>query len=150
MWGSRSEGQGEPPSPGAARVERTPVFVADERPASDNNRENSPLDDPFPALKDATMNNSFGSQATLTVGDRHYTIYRLDAVEKQFPQAARLPYALKILLENLLRTENGLSVRPADIEALATWNANRSSDQGDRVYPQRVLLQDFHRRARRR
>jgi aconitate hydratase len=89
------------------------------------------------------MNNSFGSQATLTVGDRSYTIYRLHAVEKQFPQAARLPYALKILLENLLRTENGLSVRPADVEALASWDAAAIPTKEIAFTPSRVLLQDF-------
>src|SRR5437868_2269880 len=89
------------------------------------------------------MNNSFGSQAPLAVGDRHYTIYRLDAVEKQFPQAARLPYALKILLENLLRTENGLSVRPADVEALAKWEAAAFPTKEIAFTPSRVLLQDF-------
>src|SRR5205823_5163222 len=80
---------------------------------------------------------------TLIVGDRRYTIYRLDAVEKQFPQAARLPYALKVLLENLLRTENGLSVRPADIEALANWDATAFPTKEIAFTPSRVLLQDF-------
>ena len=61
------------------------------------------------------MPNSFGSQATLKVGDQTYTIHRLDAVRKKFPQAARLPFSLQILLENLLRTEDGLAVKPADI-----------------------------------
>src|SRR5262245_32945924 len=89
------------------------------------------------------MNNSFGSQATLTVGDRTYTIYRLDAVEKKFTQAARLPYSLKILLENLLRTENGLSVRPADVEALANWDAKAIPSKEIAFNPSRVLLQDF-------
>src|SRR5262245_35037233 len=89
------------------------------------------------------MNNSFGSQATLTVGDRTYTIYRLDAVEKKFTQAARLPYSLKILLENLLRTENGLSVRPADVGALANWDAKAIPSKEIAFNPSRVLLQDF-------
>src|SRR5437868_7938725 len=89
------------------------------------------------------MNNSFGSQATLRVSDRSYTIYRLDAVVKQFPRAARLPYSLKILLENLLRTENGLSVRPADIEALANWDATAFPTKEIAFTPSRVLLQDF-------
>src|SRR5262245_59012396 len=69
------------------------------------------------------MSNSFGSQAVLTVGERRYAIHRLAAVFKRFPNAARLPYSLRVLLENLLRTENGLSVRPDDIAALASWDA---------------------------
>ena len=56
------------------------------------------------------MSNSFGSKANLNVGDRRYTIHRLDAVLQQYPQAANLPFSLKVLLENLLRTENGQSV----------------------------------------
>ncbi len=89
------------------------------------------------------MSNSFGSQATLSAGDRRFTIYRLDAVHKPFPQAARLPYSLKILLENLLRTENGLSVRPEDIEALAKWGPKAQPTKEIAFTPARVLLQDF-------
>ncbi len=89
------------------------------------------------------MPNSFGSQATLTVGDRSYTIHRLDAIYRDFPQAARLPYSLKILLENLLRTENGLSVRASDIQALAKWNPAAEPDREIAFTPSRVLLQDF-------
>ena len=69
------------------------------------------------------MPNSFGSQATLTVDGKSHTIFRLAAVEKAIPAAARLPYSLKILLENLLRTEDGVSVRKEEIEALARWAA---------------------------
>ena len=65
------------------------------------------------------MPNSFGSQSTLNVAGKAYTIHRLAAVEKDHPQAKKLPYSLKILLENLLRNENDLSVRKADIVALA-------------------------------
>src|SRR5947209_20008947 len=68
------------------------------------------------------MANSFGSQSNLKVGDRTYTIHRLDAVYKIVPDAVRLPYSLKILLENLLRGENGLSVTADDVEALAKWD----------------------------
>src|SRR6266478_7788617 len=67
------------------------------------------------------MTNSFGSQGSLRVGDQTYTIYRLAALQKAFPESARLPYSLKILLENLLRTENGKTVRAEDIETLARW-----------------------------
>src|SRR5438105_8507376 len=68
-----------------------------------------------------TMADSFGSRASLRVGDSEYTIHRLPAIEKHEPAAARLPYSLKILLENLLRTEDGRSVRAEDIQALASW-----------------------------
>ena len=89
------------------------------------------------------MVNSFGSRATLRVGDRDYTIHRLDAVAKTHPNAARLPFSLKILLENLLRTEDGLAVRPDDIEALANWDPKAKPDKEIAFTPARVLLQDF-------
>ena len=59
----------------------------------------------------ATMADSFGARATLRVGDREFSIYRLDKIEKTIPNAARLPFSIKILLENLLRTEDGRAVR---------------------------------------
>jgi aconitate hydratase len=89
------------------------------------------------------MANTFGSQATLSSGGRQYTIYRLRTVEEAFPQAARLPYALKILLENLLRTEDGQVVRAEDIQALATWKATAEPNREIAFTPSRVLLQDF-------
>jgi aconitate hydratase len=89
------------------------------------------------------MANSFGSQANLKVGDRSYAIHRLDAVYKTLPDAARLPYSLKILLENLLRTENGLSVTAADVEALAKWDPIADPSREISFTPSRVLLQDF-------
>src|SRR5947209_1005436 len=89
------------------------------------------------------MANSFGSRATLSAADRTFTIHRLDAVAKQFPQAARLPFSLKVLLETLLRTENGLSVRAADVEALAQWDPQAEPEREIAFSPSRVLLQDF-------
>jgi aconitase A len=89
------------------------------------------------------MGNHFGSQASLRVDGRDYTIFRLDAVAKQHPNAARLPYSLKILLENLLRTEDGRSVRPEDIAALANWQPQAEPDKEIAFTPSRVLLQDF-------
>jgi aconitate hydratase len=89
------------------------------------------------------MANTFGSQATLKVGDRTYGIFRLDAVEKKFAAAAGLPYSLKILLENLLRTEDGQAVRAADIEALAKWDPKAEPNTEIAFTPARVLLQDF-------
>ena len=87
--------------------------------------------------------NSFGTKSTLSVSGKTYTIYRLPTLEKQFPQAAKLPYAMKILLENLLRTEDGRGVRSADIEAVAKWDAKAEPSQEIAFTPSRVLLQDF-------
>src|SRR5262245_36808611 len=89
------------------------------------------------------MANSFNSRSTLTVGGRTLAIHKLSAVEKTFPDAARLPFSLKVLLENLLRNENGLSVRAADVEALATWDPKAEPDREIAFTPARVLLQDF-------
>ncbi|NOU28993.1 MAG: aconitate hydratase, partial [Polyangiaceae bacterium] len=87
--------------------------------------------------------NSFGSESTLQVGEKSFTIYRLDAVEKAIPQAARLPFSLKVLLENLLRTEDSVTVKKSDIEALAKWDAQAEPDKEIAFTPSRVLLQDF-------
>jgi aconitate hydratase len=89
------------------------------------------------------MSNSFSAQGTLTVGGKAHTVYRLAAVEAVIPQAKALPFSLKILLENLLRNENGLSVRKADVEALARWNPTAEPDTEIAYTPARVLLQDF-------
>src|SRR5713101_5008273 len=90
-----------------------------------------------------TMADSLGSQAILRVGDRDVTIFRLDAAVRTFPQAAHLPYSLKILLENLLRTEDDKSVRAEDIEALASWKPKEEPRREIAFTPSRVLLQDF-------
>jgi aconitate hydratase len=87
--------------------------------------------------------NSFGAKSTLAVGGREYTIYKLAAIEKAYPQAAKLPFSLKILLENLLRCENGIAVQKADIEALAQWKAKAEPTVEIGFTPARVLLQDF-------
>ncbi|HZY84910.1 MAG TPA: aconitase family protein, partial [Gemmataceae bacterium] len=89
------------------------------------------------------MSNHFGSQALLRVGDQDYTIFRLDAVTKAHPEAARLPFSLKVLLENLLRTEDGAAVRAEDVKALATWDAKAQPSKEIAFTPARVLLQDF-------
>jgi aconitate hydratase len=89
------------------------------------------------------MADSFGSQATLRVGDRDFTIFRLDAVAKVFPKAGHLPFSLKILLENLLRTEDGKTVRAEDIKPLASWKPKEEPHREIAFTPSRVLLQDF-------
>ena len=91
------------------------------------------------------MPNTFDSQATLKVRDKSYTIYRLDAVDKKVAGAdvGRLPFSLRILLENLLRTEDGRAVRAEDIQALAKWEAKAEPSREIAFTPSRVLLQDF-------
>src|SRR5512140_2042468 len=91
------------------------------------------------------MPNSFSAQSTLKVQDKSYTIYRLDAVAQKVKGAdvARLPFSTRILLENLLRTEAGRSVRPEDIEAVAKWDAKAEPNKEIAFTPSRVLLQDF-------
>src|SRR6201992_4129386 len=86
--------------------------------------------------------NSFDAKATLTVGDASYEIFRLDALQSKF-DIARLPFSLKILLENLLRNEDGESIRAQDVEALATWNASDQPSKEIAFTPARVIMQDF-------
>ncbi|TAM00394.1 MAG: aconitate hydratase, partial [Pusillimonas sp.] len=87
--------------------------------------------------------NSFGAQETLKVGSESYSIYRLAAVKGAGIDVATLPYGLKILLENLLRTENGRDVTADDIRALAGWKADAKPDREIAFTPARVILQDF-------
>ncbi|HEY3355250.1 MAG TPA: aconitate hydratase AcnA [Polyangia bacterium] len=87
--------------------------------------------------------NSFGSRATLRVGDRSYEIFRLDVLEKAGLPVGRLPFSLKVLLENLLRTEDGVQVRREDIEALCRWTPGAAPRHDIAFMPARVLLQDF-------
>jgi aconitate hydratase len=89
------------------------------------------------------MADSFGGRSTLRVGEDSYTIYRLDAVYKQHALAERLPYSLKVLLEGLLRTEDGINVRPEDVMALAQWDPRDEPSREIAFTPSRVLLQDF-------
>jgi aconitate hydratase len=89
------------------------------------------------------MANSFASQGTLKIDSQEYAVYRLATVYKKYPAAERLPFSLKILLENLLRTEDGLNVRAEDIAALAQWDAKAEPAREIAFTPSRVLLQDF-------
>ena len=82
------------------------------------------------------MSDSFGARSTLDVAGRQYTIWRLAAV----PGAERLPYSLKILLENLLRHEVGRTVTRADIEALAAWAPQAEPSREIAFTPARVLM----------
>src|SRR4051795_944544 len=86
--------------------------------------------------------NSYDARATLDVGDRKLDIFRLDALQSKY-DVARLPFSLKILLENLLRTEGNGSVTAEDIEALARWDANAEPTEEIAFTPARVVMQDF-------
>ena len=88
------------------------------------------------------MSNSFDARSELEVGGKTYEIYRMDALQDK-GDVERLPYAMKVLLENLLRNEDGRSVRAADIEALASWDAKDNQAKEIGFMPSRVLLQDF-------
>ena len=87
--------------------------------------------------------NSFNSRSTLKVGTREYEIHRLDALDKQGISTKHLPFSLRILLENLLRTEDGRNVTESEIRALAKWNSTSKPDKEIAFTPSRVLLQDF-------
>src|SRR6185503_12154136 len=86
---------------------------------------------------------SFHSRSKLKVGSKEYEIYRLDALDKAGISTKHLPYSLRILLENLLRTEDGRNVRPEDIRALASWNSKSKPEKEIAFTPSRVLMQDF-------
>ncbi|WP_186307500.1 aconitate hydratase [Microbacterium sp. 1.5R] len=83
--------------------------------------------------------NSFGAQSTLTVGSTDYEIFRIDTV----PGFDKLPFSLKVLLENLLRTEDGANVTKAQIEALGSWDAAAEPNTEIQFTPARVVMQDF-------
>ncbi|MFE5737007.1 aconitate hydratase AcnA [Streptomyces celluloflavus] len=83
--------------------------------------------------------NSFDARSTLRVGDESYEIFKLDKVEG----AARLPYSLKVLLENLLRTEDGANITADHIRALGGWDSQAQPSQEIQFTPARVIMQDF-------
>ena len=88
--------------------------------------------------------NTFKTRQTLESGGRRFDFFSLPALERAgFPEVARLPYSLKILLENLLRSEDGRFVKSADIEALARWDVKSAAQKEISFAPARVLLQDF-------
>ena len=86
---------------------------------------------------------SFGAKGTLEVGETTYEIYRLEAVRGDGIDVARLPFSLKVLLENLLRTEDGADITADDIRALAGWDADAEPDKEIQFTPARVIMQDF-------
>jgi len=88
------------------------------------------------------MSNSFDARATLAVGGKDYEIFKLEALEEKH-RVSRLPYSLKVLLENLLRHEDGETITSKDIEALADWDAKAEPSKEIAFTPARVLMQDF-------
>jgi len=89
-----------------------------------------------------TSQNSFGAAGELRAGGRSYKIFRLSALEKSGVNLSRIPFSIKILLENLLRAEDGTTVKKSDIEYVAKWDPS-SAAQEINFRPARVLLQDF-------
>jgi aconitate hydratase len=87
--------------------------------------------------------NSFGARSTLKVGSKEYQLYRIDALDQQGISTKHLPFSLRILLENLLRTEDGHNVTKDEVRALAAWNKNSKPEKEIAFTPSRVLLQDF-------
>ncbi|RIL05894.1 MAG: aconitate hydratase AcnA [Proteobacteria bacterium] len=87
--------------------------------------------------------NSFGARRSLRVGDRELEIFALDALDARGLPVGRLPYSLRVLLENLLRNEDGRNVTPDHVEALARWDAKAEPDRELTFLPARVVLQDF-------
>jgi len=88
------------------------------------------------------MSGSFNAKSTLEVAGREYEIHRLDALQERF-DTARLPYSLKVLLENALRLEDGESVTAQDVETIASWDAGAEPSEEIPFQPARVLMQDF-------
>jgi aconitate hydratase len=89
-----------------------------------------------------THPDSFGARSTLAVGSRELEIFRLDALQSRF-DVFRLPYTLRVLLENALRREDGVTVTGDDVEAIASWDAKAAPSREISFTPARVLLQDF-------
>jgi aconitate hydratase len=89
-----------------------------------------------------TSSDSFGARSTLAVSGRDYEVFRLDSLQERF-DVARLPYSVKVLLENVLRLEDGVSVSAADVEAIAGWDAAAEPSIEIPFQPARVLMQDF-------
>ncbi len=89
------------------------------------------------------MTNSFNTRATLDVGSKQYEVFRFDALREKGYDVDRLPYSLKVLLENLLRTEDGVNVSETSIKALLNWDAKKKPEDEIAFTPARVVMQDF-------
>src|SRR5262245_20794346 len=88
------------------------------------------------------MADSFGARRAFRAGDREYEIFRLDALQDTY-DIPRLPYTLRVLLENVLRLEDGAAVTTDDVDAVATWEPTAEPSREISFTPARVLLQDF-------
>src|SRR5687767_14906660 len=86
------------------------------------------------------VSDSFGAKGTLQVGDRTYEIHRLSALDADIDG---LPFTIRVLLENLLRNEDGASVTADDVRGLAAWDADAEPSQEISFAPARILMQDF-------
>ena len=89
------------------------------------------------------MTNSFNAKSSLSVNGKEYTYYSLPEAAKELGDINRLPFSLKVLLENLLRYEDGRTVTAEHVRAIATWLQTQTSDQEIAYRPARVLMQDF-------
>jgi aconitate hydratase len=94
-------------------------------------------------VSSASSVDSFGARGTLDVGGTPYEVYRLGALADEAPGAADLPFSLKVLLENLLRTEDGANITADHVRALANWDAGAEPDTEIQFTPARVIMQDF-------
>ena len=92
--------------------------------------------------KGMVVSDSFGAKSTLKVGDNEYAIHRIKDVEG-LEGAATLPYSLKVLLENLVRTEDGENITAEHIKAIADWDENAEPSVEIQFTPARVIMQDF-------
>jgi len=86
---------------------------------------------------------SFGTRSTLTVGGRAFTYFSLPKLESRFAGVSQLPFSLRILLENLVRNEDGVTVTMDDVAAVASWDAKRVGEQEIAFHPARVIMQDL-------
>ena len=89
------------------------------------------------------VSNSFGSRGELRLGERRFEIFRLATLERRGLAVSRLPYSLRVLVENLLRREDGRVVRAEEIEKLIRWDPHKTPDDEIAFMPARVLMQDF-------
>ncbi|MAM96022.1 MAG: aconitate hydratase AcnA [Parvibaculum sp.] len=125
-----------------ATVTKTAAKAAPKKAPAKKAAPKKPAARKAPAKKEA--GNSFGARKTLKVGNRSYTYFSIpDAEKKGLEGVSRLPFSLKVLLENLLRFEDGRTVTKTDIEAVKTWLTTRTSDREIAYRPARVLMQDF-------
>ena len=94
-------------------------------------------------MSTTTSPNTFDSRATLNSGGKSYTYFRLDSLAAKGIELTRLPFCLRVLLENLLRREDGVTVTADDIEFLAKWQPLAEPSREIAYMPARVLMQDF-------